>query len=220
MVKEIDGGVKAILISAVYFQSEWAQNFKKDKQKQTFHSKQNGPVDVDFFYRDVLDGFYYEAEGVKGVGIPLKDKFNFIILMPDDNIDGYVASLTQKKMDNIIDSFKYGTINIKIPEFSFEFEENLIPVLQGMGVQKAFTWDAEFGNISTEDNVFISKVQHNSFIKVSHNGVEASSATVEAMYLSSKPKPMADVVIDKPFIFAIKHAKEDNIVFLGKVEKI
>jgi serine protease inhibitor len=220
MVKEINGGVKAILIAAVFFQSQWAQTFDKKKHKQTFHTKQNGPVEVDFFYRNYLDGFYYEAERVKGVGIPLKDGFNFMILMPDDNIDSYAASLTQQKMDSIIKTFKYGTVNVKLPEFSFEFEENLIPILQEMGVKQAFTETAEFGNLSTEDKVFISKVQHNNFIKVSHKGVEASSATVEVMYLSSKPDPMADVVIDKPFVFGIKHSKANDFIFLGKVEKI
>jgi serine protease inhibitor len=95
-------------------------------------------------------------------------------------------------MDRIKRKFDYGTVNIKTPEFSFEFEQNLIPILQGMCIQKAFTEDADFRNISIEDKVFLSKVQHKSFIKVSHLGVEAGSATVELIPLSAKPQAMAD----------------------------
>jgi serine protease inhibitor len=95
-------------------------------------------------------------------------------------------------MDRIKRKFDYGTVNIKTPEFSFEFEQNLIPILQGMCIQKAFTEDADFRNISIEDKVFLSKVQHKSFIKVSHLGVEAGSATVELIPLSAKSPAMAD----------------------------
>jgi serpin B len=139
--------------------------------------------------------------------------------MPESNINGFVENLSQKKMSTILLGLKDETINFKMPEFTFETQQDLVPYLNELGISTAFLESADFSLMSKEDKLFFNKVQHNTFIDVSYQGVEAAGVTVvESRSLPDKPK--FDVVVNKPFIFAIRHnKKKEDLIFLGKFEK-
>jgi serine protease inhibitor len=221
MIKEIDSDVKAILASAVYFKSPWAVEFYKMDIKMPFNMENGNVVETHFFYIKKFTSDYYEAEGIKAVTLPLMEGYQFIVIMPDSNINGFIESLNQQKLNTILGGLKNEFINFKMPEFKFETSQDLISTLQDLGINKAFTNNADFSLLSTEDKVFISKVQHNTFINVNHEGVEAAGVTVDDMSCGAiRRTPEIDFVVDKPFIFAIRHfKKKEDLIFLGKVEK-
>jgi serpin B len=155
MVKEIDPDVVALLISAVYFKSGWAIGFDKLRYQVPFKMEDGNVVETDFFYKKEFTCQYYEADGIKAVALPLMDGYEFVVVMPDSDINGFIESLSQQKLNTILGGLKDEYINFKMPEFKFEASQELSSVLKDLGINKAFTTSADFSQLSTEDRIYI-----------------------------------------------------------------
>jgi serpin B len=89
-----------------------------------------------------------------------------------------------------------------------------------MGAEVAFDpFNANFRGIAHSDNLCISKIIHQSFIKVDENGTEASSAPVaDATSKTFEPSVMQKLIefkCKRPFIYVI-HTAGNGILFMGK----
>jgi len=99
-----------------------------------------------------------------------------------------------------------------MPKFDFETGVDAIPPLQSLGMLSAFG-NADFSGISKSMGLFISDVLHKATITVDEKGTEAAAATMVAMQ-ESVP---GELVIDRPFLFAIRHEPSGSILFMGRV---
>lgn len=85
-----------------------------------------------------------------------------------------------------------------------------------------FDTRADFSRMSAtaiEDELYISSVVHKAFIAVDKYGTEAAAATgvvIEARSLSLPPQPL-EVLIDRPFAFAVQHSDSATCLFLGRI---
>ncbi|KAF5058630.1 Serpin [anaerobic digester metagenome] len=102
-----------------------------------------------------------------------------------------------------------------MPKFRFDFEKVLNDQLKAMGMTDAFNPAmADLSGISDAD-IFVSFVKQNTFVDVNEEGTEAAAVTTIGIDYTSIPEP---VVIDKPFIFAIRERLTNTLLFIGKVE--
>ena len=66
--------------------------------------------------------------------------------------------------------------------------------------------------------MFISDVIHQTFLKVDEEGTEAAGATAVVMVGTSIPvDPPFNMVVDRPFIFAILDKPTGAVLFLGRL---
>ncbi|XP_050315385.1 uncharacterized protein LOC126749734 isoform X1 [Anthonomus grandis grandis] len=74
-----------------------------------------------------------------------------------------------------------------------------------MGLKRAFTEQADFGDMIKNEALQISKVVQKAFIEVNEEGSEAAAATGMQLTLMSIeiPMPPADFVADRPFIILL-----------------
>jgi serine protease inhibitor len=75
----------------------------------------------------------------------------------------------------------------------------------------AFTPGADFSKIAP--GIWIDKVKHKSFVEVNEEGTEAAAVTSVQMIDSA---PLA-VVVDRPFLFAIRERYSGTILFMGLI---
>jgi serine protease inhibitor len=74
---------------------------------------------------------------------------------------------------------------------------------------------ADFTKINpTPGLLYISEVRHKSFVDVNEEGTEAAAATVVEIRETSAP---SRVVIDRPFLFAIRERFSGTILFMGLI---
>jgi serpin B len=68
----------------------------------------------------------------------------------------------------------------------------------------------------------IGEVLHKTFLKVNKQGIEAAASTVvDLVYEMSGPSiTYTDMNVNRPFLVAIKHVDEDELLFVGKIEKL
>ena len=116
----------------------------------------------------------------------------------------------------IMPKFREREGTIVLPRFKLEFKADLVRSLQGMGIQQAFTAAANFSGI-TRAQVYISGVEHASFVEVNEEGTEAAAATQVTVALTSAMptvKPF-QMIVERPFFFAIEDRLTHSILFMG-----
>ncbi len=74
---------------------------------------------------------------------------------------------------------------------------------------------ANFSKIRPENDLYISKVKHKTFVDVNEEGTEAAAATSVGVGVDSAgPGPF---LVDRPFVFVIRERFSGTIIFAGKI---
>ena len=77
---------------------------------------------------------------------------------------------------------------------------------------------ADFSKINPNEQLYISRVVHKTFVEVNEEGTEAAAVTmVEISLTSTGGETFIPFYVNKPFIFAIKEKYTNSIIFIGKV---
>ena len=108
---------------------------------------------------------------------------------------------------------------IYLPRFKIEFETGLKEPLMELGVASIFDETAAdlTGMIDARlSNVAVSKIIHKAAIEVNEEGTEAAAATGIDVAMFSLPPQM---MVDRPFLFAVVHRPTATPVFVGRMSK-
>jgi serpin B len=109
---------------------------------------------------------------------------------------------------------------LALPRFKVTSGFALRPVLAALGMPLAFTDDADFSGITAAQRLRIDEVVHQAYIDVNEAGTEAAAATAVVMTASArlaKPDPPVQMIVDRPFRFAITDLRSGLPLFLGRV---
>jgi len=75
--------------------------------------------------------------------------------------------------------------------------------------------EADFSNLYTgPGRAYLSRVKHKTFMDVNEEGTEAAAVTSVEVGVTSAP---ARLVVDRPFLFAIRENLSGTILFMGKI---
>ena len=136
--------------------------------------------------------------------------------MPYDDVENALDGATFNQM---VANATEASGPLGLPKFTFGFESGLNKALQALGMTDAF--EAGIANFSGIDgvpgNLFISLVQHKSFVAVDEQGTEAAAATAIVFVGTSAPAENFDMTFDRPFMFAIVDEPTGSLLFLGRV---
>lgn len=92
-------------------------------------------------------------------------------------------------------------VDLSLPAFDIEWQTSLAALLQGLGMELAFTDGADFSGITTQEQLLISGVVHKAVITVDAEGMEAAAATAVGMEEAAAPEDPKELVLDSPFLF-------------------
>ena len=117
---------------------------------------------------------------------------------------------------------------VVLPKFKLENMLELNEPLKALGMKTAFNNqksqpDADFSGMFSDAH-HISEVRQKAFVEVSEAGTEAAAVTGVDMPLSASfeenpPKPF-EMIVDRPFLFAIVDARSEMILFMGLVNNL
>jgi serpin B len=219
IIKVIDPQTIMFLINAIYFKGVWAIEFDEDDtQNATFYNADNSASTVKMMHMEDTIG-YYENELFQACELDYgRGNFSMLVFLPkyDVTIDEVISELNEDNWNTWLGSFYKTEVNLNIPRFKFEYEKELNDVLKLMGMEIAFDpWLADFSGINPTDQLYISYVKHKTFVEVNEEGTEAAAVTVVAVNLCSA---MANyMIVDRPFLFAIREKTTNTTLFIGKV---
>jgi serpin B len=163
---------------------------------------------------------YQENDGFQAVRLPYAgERLGMFVFLPatNSNPEKVLAGLNAGNwQQEIISKFQETEGTVVLPRFKLEFKMDLIPALTAMGIHQAFTHAADFSAMSGTQ-MFVSGVDHASFVEVNEEGTEAAAATGITMRMTAvRPtvKPF-QMIVDRPFLFAIEDNLTHSILFMG-----
>lgn len=206
------------LINAVYFKGIWKTQFKKSDTESLPFTLDNGTETNVETMTGKVNLTYYNDEKYSVIKLPYgSGKFNMFIFLPEEgfttkDIAPEVKNTNFKSLKESIPTER----EIWLPKFEFEYKNELNDELISLGMTDAFdSGAADFGNISDID-LYISKVNHKTYIKTDEEGSEAAAVTsVEVGFTSVGPDNT--IKINRSFLFAIVEDDTNSILFIGKV---
>ncbi len=206
------------LINAIYFKGIWRHQFEKKNTKQTDFTNEAGEkVKVNMMFQK--DTFAYaEDQKAQYLDMPYGNKaFSMTVILPKNGntTADLLEYLTVDQWNSILQNLSMREVEVYFPRFSSKNKFLLNDPLIDMGMKLAFTDNADFTNIANE-NLFISRILHNTYIEVTEEGTEAAAVTVVEVGYTSVPI-IPEFRVNKPFLFVIRENSTGVILFMGKM---
>ena len=215
----IDALPRLVLTNAIYFNAAWEYPFDEDITTDgPFYLLDGGQVIVPMMKQTESFG-YAAGEGYQAVELRYDGgELSMVILLPaSGNFEAFEEGLQAQQVSDIISGLQPTQVTLTMPKFEFESEFSLKDTLTGMGMEDAFTENADFSGMTGNPELFISDVVHKAFVAVNEAGTEAGAATAVIMNLTSVPEPPLEVTLDRPFIFLIRDIETGAILFVGRI---
>lgn len=211
---------RLVLANAIWFYGAWANPFEKDATEDGDFTLLDGDTITVPFMRQNKFMSHAEGDGYQVVELPYAGSgFAFTVILPDEGeFDAVEETLDLGVLEDLVSA----DVQLSLPKFSFEFDAALADPLMALGMTDAFDGDrADFSGMvadPTADPLFISGVLHKAFIAVDEEGTEAAAAAIVMMEgATAAESDPVEVVVDRPFIFAIRDTETGTLLFLGRV---
>lgn len=221
----LSGDAAMVLVNAICFESEWASPYEDDcVSTYEFHNANGRTAHVDmlrstestYFETALATGFLKYYEGYE---------YAFLVMLPTDesiNANEFLANFTGDDYQEFISSRTNGDVFTHMPEFETDYDIELSEILYNMGVEEAFTDNADFHGITSQD-VHISDVIHRTHIEVDREGTRAAAVTAVTLETCAAVAidDYYEVICDRPYAYAIVDVANNYApIFVGTVNNM
>ncbi|XP_062035881.1 plasminogen activator inhibitor 1 [Lepus europaeus] len=223
----VDQLTRLLLVNALYFNGQWKTPFlKSGTHHRLFHKSDGSTISVPmmaqtnkFNYTEFLtpDGHYYDILELPYHGETLS---MFIAAPYEKQVP--LSALTNILSAQLISQWKGNMTRVTrllvLPKFSLESEVDLRAPLENLGMTDMFrSGQADFSNLSDQELLHVSRALQKVKIEVNESGTMASSSTV--ILVSARMAP-EEIIMDRPFLFVVRHNPTGTILFLGQVMEL
>lgn len=220
--------IRMILVSAIYFNDFWDLPFMPSMTQNNVFLTPDRPAKKVPTMFGVHPFGYAESDApgmpCKFLEMPYKSGLSFLAVLPEEYNP---RRLTFDDLVNSIPRLGEEIVEVWLPKFKMTSSFSAREVLMGMGMECAFTEEADFTGISRTARIGsalkIYDVTHNANIEVDEKGTEAAAATTVWMGHQGCQGPVTPPVrkefkANHPFLFMIREKATGTILFMGRVE--
>lgn len=233
-----------MLLSTILFQDKWELPFEDAATTgETFYGQHAytcgnttekekiDAVKCDFLHAN-LNVRAAETKKYKAVSIPMNENY-FNIILPNQGVTPESILGDKKAVDllKLCDcnnkKWENYQVDFSMPKLDFNTALDLIPMLEQLGVKKAFGSDADFTSLQGEHDkdynqkIYVNEAHQNSAMEVDEKGCSVASYTKinmrEKCALPSGGE--MEMHCDRPFLFMIANEKGLPL-FIGVVNRI
>ncbi len=213
---ELDPDLALLLLNAVYFDGPWRTGFDpEDTAPGPFRRADGSTVTVDMMHLADVELPYGQTDDLVAVELPYGGgAYSMVVALPWDRTPRQVLSeMDASGWDALIGSLEPRTLDgLSLPRFVMEYDSFLNDALADMGMEIAFTRQADFSDLSTQ-NLCLDFVRQKTFIEVDEAGTRAAAVTAVGI----APVSFFGVFADRPFLFAIRERLSGTILFIGVI---
>ncbi|XP_057551180.1 plasminogen activator inhibitor 1 [Hippopotamus amphibius kiboko] len=220
----VDQLTRLVLVNALYFNGQWKMPFPESgTHHRLFHKSDGSTVSVPmmaqtnkFNYTEFTtpDGHYYDILELPYHGNTL----SMFIAAPYEK-EVPLSALTSILDAQLISQWKGNMTRLTrllvLPKFSLESEVDLRRPLENLGMTDIFKPNkADFSRLSDQELLYVSQALQKVKIEVNESGTVASSST--AIIVSARMAP-EEIIMDRPFLFVVRHNPTGTVLFMGQV---
>ena len=223
IIEEISAEEVMFLINALYFKDDWKFPFPLENTRMGLFTRWDGiEVSTEMIHQDIFSLRYYQGADFAAVEMPFSDtSYNMVLLLPPagKTPDQLINNLQGDRLERLFDQdLMVGRILLDLPKFEIEYEILLNDALKALGMEIAFDpYQADFSNLGNapEGNLFISRVNHKTYLKIDEKGAEGAAVTSVGVGVTSLPPYLK---FDRPFVFLLRNQNTNTLIFAGKIE--
>lgn len=213
----LDPNTTLVLTNAVYFKADWAMPFSPKTPMGVFHAP-GGDVQAPMMRGPMVA--IWSGPGWTAAALPyVGGAATMIVVVPDPGaFDAFEAGLTTGDgLEAILDGQSAAQVGgVTLPRFKAAAQLDLVDTLRALGMKDAFSPDADLSGIDgAHHHFFVKDVVHQATVAVDEQGTEAAAAT--AVVIDRKSAALVSLVVDRPFLFLIRHDPTGAILFQGRV---
>ena len=217
----IDPFTIMFLINAIYFKGTWTYQFDRGRTKAApFLQPDGSEISVQLMSSDgdmPVRRYWQPDLFVLDLGYG-GGAYSMTLVVPHDPaaIESLATSVTGEHWNAWVAGLDSAETPVGLPRFTLEYDIALNDALKALGMDVAFDpFAADFTNLyAGPERAFISRVKHKTFVDVNEEGTEAAAVTSVEVGVTSAPQRL---VVDRPFIFAIRENLSGTILFMGKI---
>jgi serpin B len=220
----LDATSALVLTNALYLKAPWAHPFDSHATHvQSFFADSKTKAQIPLMQQrtQAMAGKIGKgAEAATVCEIPYEGGQLKMVLYVPEQVDGLNAMLA--KLEYAKPNLQMQTVHISMPKWKTQQSLDLNDALQKLGMRQAFDpHKANFSRMRTANDLYISKVIHQSFVEVNEAGTEAAAATAVSVVMRTslilEPKAPLEVRADRPFAWAIVETSTGTPLFTGVV---
>ena len=228
LLEDVDPSAAAYLMNALYFKAAWQKSggtpmFLTASTREGPFYRANGTLASVPYMSTCRELSYIDWIDFRVVALPYASgKYKMYILMPDkaDGLEAMLQRIYDETWWIITEMLGDDSlmVNLRLPKFEMEGKYTLNATLQALGINRAFSGEADFSGMFEDPAVAfcISRVLQKAKIAVAEWGTEAAAVTVVEMKATSAPGGQAvDFTVDHPFAFFIAEQTSGAILFEG-----
>ena len=217
---------EVVLANALYFYGVWADPFGSAAKKDAFTNADKSAALQSYMEKEEERLHYLSCET-----FDLCDKyygngaFSMTFLLPHKDVTPGKAVSDLAQMDwKGLTAKLLGTrvlVTLTVPSFELKgMSYDLTPALKEMGMQKAFSDTAEFGNMTDKAALPIGKVNQKTAMMLTKQGTQTATTMKQLGIISWNGEETADFYLSRPFAFLIWERSTGVILFAGVVNKL
>ncbi|MBP7460185.1 MAG: serpin family protein [Candidatus Delongbacteria bacterium] len=221
ILDQIPPNVVMVLINALYFQGVWQYQFNPEHTEDNdFRIDSSHSIRVPMMTQSNLF-LHWKTDEIEILDLPYGDgHFAMMILMPSLNssLDRIIPSINWEQWDQWKKSLQSDSGTVYLPRFKAGYRSVLNDRLSRMGMPTAFIGgQADFSGIAPNRELYISRVIHQSDIRVNEEGTTAAAATVVEISEKCSNDPWFFMSINRPFLYVIHERQTGIILFIGTI---
>lgn len=230
LLEEISPETAMYLINAMTFEGKWSEQYSEYQiQDKIFTNAIGAEEDAKMLCE--TGSFYLENDDATGfIKYYEGGEYAFLAMLPNEegSIEDFVADMSADDYMAFWNSLTRDyDVRTELPCFTYSYDTLMNDALKDMGMPTAFSEDlADFSPMVTDETVdlFINRVIHKTFIELDENGTKAAAVTAVAMDCESamieEPREVKEVILDRPFVYAIVNTESGLPIFIGTVNSV
>lgn len=205
-----------VAVNALYFKDKWQVQFNPAKTQTEKFQSLSGNVDVAMMHSPVAKFAFRQDERFIASELGYAHDDFKLVVVTTKSAPANPADFAP--VANWLGGQGFETRNgeIGMPKLSLSSVEELLRPLDAMGLGAARQRKDALEQFSDEDLV-ISRVVQKLELRLSEEGTEAAAATAVVTTRSLAPDDHVKMIVDKPFVFALRDRKTGLILFMGYV---
>jgi serpin B len=219
LLDSLDSATALVLVNAIYLKAPWQMPFDAtNTNPEPFTRPDGSQVSVPTMSLNLTEGSYAAGSGWQAVELPYAGGSLVMTIVVPDDLATFEGSLDAASFAQMTAALQPTDVELTLPRFKIETKADLASVLAGMGMPLAFDPSrADFSGITTQEQLYISRVVHQANIAVDEKGTEATAATAVQIEASVASQQQVTLHVDRPFLFAVRDTDTGAILFLGRV---
>jgi len=223
LTSKLPAASDAVLLNAVYFFGKWTKPFDVQRTEEgDFHRADSTSKKLPMMHSSGKFQ-YLENELFQAVELPYGGgRYQALIFLPKPAVKlaQLRSNISSENWTQWLQSFSTKSGALQLPRYKMEFGSSLKQVLAQLGFGNMFSGAADFSGMNTPPPaLYVADVIHKTTLSVDEEGTVATAVTgaIFAARAMRREEPPFQMIVDRPFIFAIQDTATNLPLFLGAV---